>query len=138
MHANLNWTLGPLKYVLVSPVFHRWHHAMRCARQEFRQHLSLWDLMFGTFYMPEGALPEAYGIDDENMPEGLVPQLVYPLLQVRAEPDYRDKAPLKLDYGRGASWPRPDARRSGRLAASNTPCCRPAAAVASQWLAVQL
>ena len=26
VHANLNWTLGPFKYVLASPVFHRWHH----------------------------------------------------------------------------------------------------------------
>ena len=28
VHANLNWTLGPLKYVLATPVFHRWHHTM--------------------------------------------------------------------------------------------------------------
>ena len=26
VHANLNWTLGPFKYVLAGPVFHRWHH----------------------------------------------------------------------------------------------------------------
>ena len=26
VHANLNWTLGPFRYVLASPVFHRWHH----------------------------------------------------------------------------------------------------------------
>src|SRR6266404_1774327 len=25
VHANLNWTLGPFKYVLATPVFHRWH-----------------------------------------------------------------------------------------------------------------
>jgi sterol desaturase/sphingolipid hydroxylase (fatty acid hydroxylase superfamily) len=31
VHANLNWTFGPLRYVLVSPVFHRWHHARRSA-----------------------------------------------------------------------------------------------------------
>ena len=39
VHANLNWTFGPLRYVFVSPVFHRWHHARDRARQEFRQHL---------------------------------------------------------------------------------------------------
>ena len=37
--------------------------------------------MFGTFYLPQGALPQNYGIDDEEMPEGLMPQLIYPLLQ---------------------------------------------------------
>jgi len=26
VHANLNWTFGPLRYVVASPVFHRWHH----------------------------------------------------------------------------------------------------------------
>ena len=26
VHANLNWSFGPLKYVLASPVSHRWHH----------------------------------------------------------------------------------------------------------------
>src|SRR5205085_9097967 len=26
VHANLNWTFGPFRYVFASPVFHRWHH----------------------------------------------------------------------------------------------------------------
>ncbi|MBV9077313.1 MAG: sterol desaturase family protein, partial [Methylobacteriaceae bacterium] len=26
VHANLDWTLGPFRYVIASPVFHRWHH----------------------------------------------------------------------------------------------------------------
>src|SRR5215475_10020846 len=26
VHANLNWTLGPFRYVIAGPVFHRWHH----------------------------------------------------------------------------------------------------------------
>src|SRR4051812_40217862 len=25
-HANLDWRFGPLRYVLVSPLMHRWHH----------------------------------------------------------------------------------------------------------------
>ena len=38
VHANLNWTLGPFKYVLAGPVFHRWHHTVGRAgrREEFR------------------------------------------------------------------------------------------------------
>jgi sterol desaturase/sphingolipid hydroxylase (fatty acid hydroxylase superfamily) len=81
VHANLDWTLGPLKYVVVSPVFHRWHHASAVHGKNFASTFSLWDWMFGTFHMPEGALPGDYGIDDEGMPEGLMPQLVYPLTQ---------------------------------------------------------
>jgi hypothetical protein len=31
--------------------------------------------------MPVGARPQTYGIDDQNMPEGLFAQIVYPLTQ---------------------------------------------------------
>ena len=81
VHANLDWTLGPFRYLVVSPVFHRWHHVSVVRDKNFASTFAFWDWMFGTFYMPEGVLPEGYGIDDEAMPEGLMPQLVYPLLQ---------------------------------------------------------
>ncbi len=42
VHANLNWTLGPFKYVLATPVFHRWHHTSleRGRQHQFRRHVS--------------------------------------------------------------------------------------------------
>lgn len=81
VHANLDWTFGPLRYVLVSPVFHRWHHAQAVRDKNFAGTFALWDVLFDSFHMPKGALPEEYGIDDAAMPEGLVPQLLYPLTQ---------------------------------------------------------
>ncbi|HMH66043.1 MAG TPA: sterol desaturase family protein [Rhizomicrobium sp.] len=81
VHANLNWTFGPLRYVVASPVFHRWHHVANLRDKNFAGTLALWDLMFGTYHMPEGVLPSGYGIDDKEMPEGLMRQLAYPLLQ---------------------------------------------------------
>jgi len=81
VHANLNWRLGPFKYLLVSPVFHRWHHDRAIQGVNYANTFTLWDWLFGTFHMPQGALPSDYGIDDENMPEGLMPQIVYPLTQ---------------------------------------------------------
>jgi sterol desaturase/sphingolipid hydroxylase (fatty acid hydroxylase superfamily) len=80
VHANLDWTLGPFKYVLASPVFHRWHHTAADAGGEtnFSSTFPIFDLMFGTFYMPEGKLPEAYGIDDKEFPGGFGEQLLYP------------------------------------------------------------
>jgi sterol desaturase/sphingolipid hydroxylase (fatty acid hydroxylase superfamily) len=81
VHANLDWTFGPFARIFVSPVFHRWHHAMEVRDVNFASTFSLWDWIFGTYHMPEGALPQSYGIDDTAMPEGLMPQLVYPLLQ---------------------------------------------------------
>src|SRR5262245_50119845 len=43
VHANLKWTLGPFKYLIAGPVFHRWHHttADRRRRQELRINLSV-------------------------------------------------------------------------------------------------
>lgn len=81
VHANLDWTFGPLRHVLVSPVFHRWHHAMEVQGKNFASTFSLWDRIFGTWYMPQGAVPKQYGIDDDAMPEGLWAQIAYPLVQ---------------------------------------------------------
>ena len=80
VHANLNWSLGPLKYVLAGPVFHRWHHtaADRGGSKNFAGTFPLWDMLFGTFYMPKRALPDAYGIDDKEFPPSFGAQLLYP------------------------------------------------------------
>jgi sterol desaturase/sphingolipid hydroxylase (fatty acid hydroxylase superfamily) len=79
VHANLDWKLGPLKYVLAGPVFHRWHHTRERHGVNFAGTFSLFDVMFGTFYMPD-QLPQDYGIDDRNMPESFGAQIVYPVL----------------------------------------------------------
>ena len=81
VHANLNWTFGPLRYVFVSPVFHRWHHARAVCDKNFASTFSIWDVMFGTYHMPVGELPKDYGIDDKEMPEGLMAQMLYPIRQ---------------------------------------------------------
>jgi sterol desaturase/sphingolipid hydroxylase (fatty acid hydroxylase superfamily) len=80
VHANLNWTLGPLKYVVATPVFHRWHHTMpeEGGEKNFAPTFSFWDVLFGTFYMPKGSLPRSYGVDDPNFPQGFAGQILYP------------------------------------------------------------
>ena len=77
-HANLDWTFGPLRAVVASPVFHRWHHADEagCRDKNFAPLLPVWDVLFGTFHMPEGRRPEAYGV--AGLPDGLPAQLAYP------------------------------------------------------------
>ncbi len=81
VHANLSWTFGPLRGVFASPVFHRWHHVASIRDKNFAGTFAFWDVMFGTYYMPQNALPGGYGIADKAMPEGLMPQLLYPILQ---------------------------------------------------------
>lgn len=79
VHANLNWTFGPFKYVLASPVFHRWHHttADQGGDKNFASTFPILDLMFGTFYMPKDRIPDAYGVADP-IPQGFGEQMLYP------------------------------------------------------------
>ena len=81
VHANLNWTLGPFKYVLATPVFHRWHHTSQEAggNTNFAGTFPLWDIWFGTFRMPEETLPDNYGVAaDQSVPNEIGGQLAYP------------------------------------------------------------
>jgi sterol desaturase/sphingolipid hydroxylase (fatty acid hydroxylase superfamily) len=80
VHANLNWTLGPFKYVLASPVFHRWHHTSEAAGggTNFAGTFPVIDLMFGTFRMPKDELPADYGITSRDMPSSFAGQMMYP------------------------------------------------------------
>lgn len=79
LHANVPWTFGPLRYVIASPTFHRWHHTSdeRGLDKNFGSLLPLWDLLFGTFSMPEGEAPSAFGAREE-VPTGFLRQLVWP------------------------------------------------------------
>lgn len=80
VHANLNWTFGPLRHVFVSPVFHRWHHttANKGGAKNFAPTFSCLDHMFGTFFMPRNLKPLATGITEADMPPDFVGQLLYP------------------------------------------------------------
>ncbi len=80
VHSNLNWTLGPLKYVIATPVFHRWHHTApdEGGEMNFSPTLSIWDVLFGTFYMPPDTLPQEFGVDDPEFPKDFLGQMVTP------------------------------------------------------------
>ena len=91
VHANLDWTLGPFKYVIATPVFHRWHHtaAERGGEKNFAATFPLLDMMFGTFYMPAGVLPDRYGIDDKEFPTTFGAQLAHPFKSKAADRRHR-------------------------------------------------
>lgn len=79
LHANLRWTFGPLRFVVASPAFHRWHHTSAAEGKDknFAGFFPVWDLIFGTFYMPKGEQPQHFGVSDP-VPAGLIGQLFYP------------------------------------------------------------
>lgn len=87
VHANLDWTFGPFRYVIASPVFHRWHHTGpdQGGERNFAPTFPVIDLVFGTFHMPPGVLPDGYGVDDPSYPRTLAGQWFYPFRR-RASP----------------------------------------------------
>ena len=85
VHANLDWDFGVFRYVLASPVFHRWHHtsAARGGSSNFAGTFPLFDLLFGTFYLPAEQRPDRYGVDDPHFPKNFVGQLRHPFAPAR-------------------------------------------------------
>jgi sterol desaturase/sphingolipid hydroxylase (fatty acid hydroxylase superfamily) len=80
IHANISWTYGPFRYWLASPAFHRWHHTREKEGhgKNFASLFPIFDLMFGTFYMPKGQQPRNFGLDGDSMPLSFKAQMLYP------------------------------------------------------------
>ncbi len=78
-HANLNIDYGRGHYVLVSPIFHRWHHSSDPAAIDtnYANIFSFFDWAFGTFRLPREA-PPADGFGLVGFPRDLGRQLVMP------------------------------------------------------------
>jgi sterol desaturase/sphingolipid hydroxylase (fatty acid hydroxylase superfamily) len=83
LHANVSWTFGPLRYVVASPIFHRWHHAKeeQALGKNFAGLFPFWDLLYGTIYMPADKQPSEFGVNDGPVPESFWGQLTYPIVR---------------------------------------------------------
>jgi len=51
-HANLSWAFGPVGRVLVSPEYHRLHHAPDIQRVNLGVVLTIWDVLAGRAMFP--------------------------------------------------------------------------------------
>ncbi len=81
VHADVDWDFGKYgKYVLASPMFHRWHHTGvdEGGEKNFAPTFPIIDVIFGTFYMPEGKVPSNFGVDDPRFPKDFEHQMLYP------------------------------------------------------------
>jgi sterol desaturase/sphingolipid hydroxylase (fatty acid hydroxylase superfamily) len=78
-HSNVRLRYGWLNYVVGSAETHRWHHARdpRTARCNFSNTTILWDLVFGTWYLPRDRALEI-GIPDRGYPKDFWSQLFTP------------------------------------------------------------
>jgi sterol desaturase/sphingolipid hydroxylase (fatty acid hydroxylase superfamily) len=85
LHANVSWSFGPLRYVIASPLFHRWHHTTeeQGLDKNFAPLFPFVDLAFGTFYMPRLRRPECFGTTRSTVPDTFIGQLVFPFRKQR-------------------------------------------------------
>ena len=72
VHSRLDWDHGPLRHVLASPQFHRWHHVDQpeAHNKNFALFFPFIDLAFGTYHSPHSAkgLPTGFaGNPGENI-----------------------------------------------------------------------
>ncbi len=79
IHANVKFKLGILRFIFVTPEFHHWHHSANpeAFNKNFSAQLPVVDVLFGTFYLPGGKMPDKYGIA-EPVPSGYIGQILYP------------------------------------------------------------
>ena len=81
-HANVSVRLGPLRYLIVTPNFHHWHHSQdeealdRC----YAAHFAFWDYLFGTAVPANEAKkwPHRYGVVGDYVPRGFWKQQLFP------------------------------------------------------------
>jgi sterol desaturase/sphingolipid hydroxylase (fatty acid hydroxylase superfamily) len=68
-HANLRWTFGPAGRVLVSPAYHRLHHATDIQRLNLGVVLTIWDVLAGRAAFPaRGGAVGRTGLDGRPVP----------------------------------------------------------------------
>lgn len=79
-HANVRINIGPLKYVIVTPQFHHWHHASDEAAidKNYAAHFAFIDYLFGTAVRGQPEWPEQYGVKGDYVPDGFIKQQVFP------------------------------------------------------------
>ncbi|MEQ1594176.1 MAG: sterol desaturase family protein [Casimicrobium sp.] len=79
-HANVSVRLGPLRYLIVTPNFHHWHHSQDQAAldRNYAAHFAFLDYIFGTAVKSDQLWPEKYGVLGDYVPNGFVKQFKFP------------------------------------------------------------
>jgi sterol desaturase/sphingolipid hydroxylase (fatty acid hydroxylase superfamily) len=70
IHSDLDWDHGPLRMILASPRFHRWHHydAPAAYTTNLANALPVFDWLFGTYRAPH-RLDAPLGAQTANVPD---------------------------------------------------------------------
>jgi len=67
-HSNVDVRLGYLNYIISGPELHRWHHSVDVseANHNYGNNLIVWDIVFGTWYLPKNREVSELGVEELN------------------------------------------------------------------------
>jgi len=81
IHSNIKVKIPFLKYVIVTPEYHHWHHEISKTYYNYSAQLPLIDWLFGTFYLPKNKHSKVYCVN-KLIPLNYWQQLIYPFQQL--------------------------------------------------------
>jgi sterol desaturase/sphingolipid hydroxylase (fatty acid hydroxylase superfamily) len=85
-HANVRLRFPVLRWVVNTPEWHHWHHAIDAASHDKNFGLPVIDRLFGTAYLPRGTRPSGFGIHDPVPADGYLRHLAYPFTKPARTP----------------------------------------------------
>jgi sterol desaturase/sphingolipid hydroxylase (fatty acid hydroxylase superfamily) len=85
-HANVRLRFPVVRWVINTPEWHHWHHALDPEARDKNFGLPVIDRIFGTAYMPKGKRPAAFGTHDPVPADNYLRHLAYPFTAAAAQP----------------------------------------------------
>ncbi|QOZ28931.1 sterol desaturase family protein [Bradyrhizobium sp. CCBAU 51753] len=81
IHSNIKMDVGWLRYVIVTPQFHHWHHASdaEAIDKNYAAHTPLFDMLGRTWHLPKDRWPVKYGTV-KPIPGGMLGQFAHPFI----------------------------------------------------------
>ena len=79
-HCNIDLKLGFLNYIISGPELHRWHHSfiIEEANKNYGNNLIIWDLLFGTWFLPTDRAIKELGLKNRQYPLDFANQMRTP------------------------------------------------------------
>lgn len=87
-HSNLDYRVGPVRYLIGAAEVHRWHHKREYedAQVNFGEFWMVWDHVFRTFLAPDRRIGAAeVGLREAGVAAGYVDHLLYPFRATAAD-----------------------------------------------------
>jgi len=82
-HSNVDTKLGWFNYIISGPELHRWHHSkiIKESNTNYGNNVIVWDILFGTFFLPKDRAVGDLGLLNRNYPSGFVAQMKTPFIK---------------------------------------------------------